>query len=208
ERPASRPRSMDHRRRLLLRLRWYSRPGRHGEHASAGPHGDNPASGRVSGRAGPPLVLPGARMDDGGGGWLLGSPLLPGTLVRRSTSQAAGQKVRPVRVRERGRLGQGEQALRAARPEGHPDRSPHSGRGHPDLHTGRPLPDADPRMVPVLYRPRQRHMERGAHRPRLVSGLPMDAGERVRLDHRVRDPDRIDLGDRLVRVASAEEVQL
>src|SRR5918995_2555759 len=92
----------------------------------AGSYGADPSVGRLPGGAGTLLVLPGTRLDDGGGGGILAGTLLSRALVRRGASATVRREVRPVRVRARVGPGQGERIVRSARRENHPDRTPHT----------------------------------------------------------------------------------
>src|SRR3712207_9558851 len=73
---------------------WNSFPGNVREPAPADSHGADPAAGRLSGGAGTLLVLPGTRLDDGGGGGVFAGTLLPRALVRRGASATVCRKVR------------------------------------------------------------------------------------------------------------------
>ena len=71
------------------------------------------------------------------------------------------------------------------RRQGHPDRTPHTGRGHTDINTCRHLSHANPRLVHVLHSSRHPHMELCAYRFGVRFGLAMDSRGEVLADRRV-----------------------
>src|SRR5215216_3692959 len=95
ERAASERRRVGQRCGLLLWLLGHSLPGNVRESAPAGSYGADPAIGRLPGGAGTLLVLPGTRLDDGGGGGILAGTLLSRALVRRGASATVRREVRP-----------------------------------------------------------------------------------------------------------------
>src|SRR5918992_4614683 len=172
--------TVDHGRRLRLRLRRRLRPDLFGEPAPARPNTADPAPLRLPGLGGALLVR---RRDgglDGGGGGRLLCLLLPGSVRERGEPAPVRGPVRTVWARARVRFGQGGQGVRAPRREGDPGRPPRPGHRGLYLDTGRHQAHADPLAVSVLHPPGQRPVQRGARRFGLGSGLPVDARGAVR----------------------------
>src|SRR5918997_1224215 len=101
--------TVDHGRRLRLRLRRRIRPDLFGEPAPARPDAADPAPLRLPGLGGALFVHRGDGGLDGSGGGRLLCLLLPGSVRERGEPAPVRGPVRTVRLRARVRFGQGGQ---------------------------------------------------------------------------------------------------